>query len=177
MSGRIKWGDRRFDFQLPPALYPEQIERLRGMPVRLEDRLRTIPAVILTRREGERWSIQENAGHLLDIEPLFMKRVEEYEAGAATLHAADMTNRKTYEARHNERPIAAILSAFRRERTRLVDRLGGWEPATFGRVAVHPRLKRLMNVTEMLFFQAEHDDFHLARISELARLFAKGPGA
>jgi hypothetical protein len=28
-----------------------------------------------------------------------------------------------------------------------------------------------MRLVDMLFFQAEHDDFHMARISELIRLF------
>jgi len=30
-----------------------------------------------------------------------------------------------------------------------------------------------MRLVDMLFFQAEHDDFHLARISELKQLPAK----
>jgi hypothetical protein len=29
-----------------------------------------------------------------------------------------------------------------------------------------------MRLVDMVFFQAEHDDYHLARISELMRLFA-----
>ncbi len=30
-----------------------------------------------------------------------------------------------------------------------------------------------MRLVDMLFFQAEHDDYHLARISELKKLLAK----
>jgi len=30
-----------------------------------------------------------------------------------------------------------------------------------------------MRLVDMILFQAEHDDYHLARISELARLFVK----
>jgi hypothetical protein len=33
--------------------------------------------------------------------------------------------------------------------------------------AMHPRLKAAMNVTDLAYFVAEHDDYHLARISEL----------
>src|SRR6267142_1148158 len=102
MSGRILWTDRHFDFSFPVALFPEITERLRGTPARLEDRIALLPTEILTRREGDRWSIQENAGHLLDLEALFNRRVDEYEAVAKTLHAADMSNRKTQEANHNE---------------------------------------------------------------------------
>ena len=96
------------------------IERVRGTPARLEDRVSSIPPADLTRRDGERWSMQENSGHLLDIEPLFSRRLDEYLAGAETLHAADMSNRKTFEADHNLVDIQSILTSFRRERTELV---------------------------------------------------------
>jgi hypothetical protein len=33
--------------------------------------------------------------------------------------------------------------------------------------AIHPRLEASMNVTNLAYFVAEHDDYHLARISEL----------
>src|SRR5262245_42738676 len=116
MAGRIKWTDRRFDFNFPVELYPEMIERLRGTPARLEDHLENLPAEVLTQRDGDRWSMQENAGHLLDLEPLVMQRIDEYTAGAEALHAADMANRKTYEADHNQVPIALALNSFRSER-------------------------------------------------------------
>ena len=37
--------------------------------------------------------------------------------------------------------------------------------------ARHPRLKKEMRVLDLAFFIAEHDDHHLARISELIRRF------
>jgi hypothetical protein len=36
---------------------------------------------------------------------------------------------------------------------------------------LHPRLNQPMRVVDLLFFVAEHDDYHLARISELIREF------
>jgi hypothetical protein len=171
MSGRIKWTDRRFDFNFPVELYPEMIERIRGTPPRLEDRLLNLPTDVLTRRDGDRWSMQENAGHLLDLESLVMQRVDEYVAGAETLHAADMSNRKTYDADHNQVAIGLILDSFRKQRQAIVDRLDGFESSMFARAALHPRLGVQMRLVDMIFFQAEHDDFHLTRISELIRLF------
>lgn len=168
---RIPWTERKFDFNFPVELFPEMLERLRGTPARLEDHLKPLAPEILTRRDGERWSMQENAGHLLDLESMVDKRIDEYEVGAATLHAADMTNRKTYEGDHNQQPITAILAEFRRQRSEIVARLDDFEPAMFSRTALHPRLNVPMRVVDMIFFQAEHDDFHLARISELIRLF------
>jgi hypothetical protein len=175
MTVRIKWTDRRFDFTFPAGLYPEMIERLRGTPARLEDQTSSLPAVVLRRRDGERWSIQENAGHLLDLESLVMGRLNQYLAGATELHAADMSNRKTYEAGHNSVPVASILSDFREQRMKIVARLDDLDAEVFARSAFHPRLAVQMRLVDMIFFQAEHDDYHLARISELARLFASWP--
>lgn len=172
MSEILKWGDRTFQFTFPVEVYPEMIERLRGTPARLEDRLRSVDPELLTRRDGGRWSMQENTGHLLDLETLVSTRLNEYLAGATSLHAADMSNRKTYEAEHNSLPLEDILKSFRRERTGLVQRLDELPSDTFARVAHHPRLNVPMRLVDMLFFQAEHDDYHLARISELIRAFS-----
>lgn len=171
MSQHLKWTDRSFQFTFPVEIYPEMIERLRGTPARLEDRLRSLAPEILTKCDGERWSIQENAGHLLDLESLVKQRLDEYLSGASVLHAANMSNRKTYDAEHNQVLPAVILADFRAQRTQLADRLDNLAAETFARVAHHPRLNVPMRLVDMLFFQAEHDDYHLARISELIRLF------
>ena len=171
MSKHLKWTARTFQFTFPVEVYPEMIERVRGTPARLEDRVQSIAPDVLAKRDGERWSIQENAGHLLDLESLFRQRLDEYLAGAETLHAADMSNRKTYDADHNQASMQTILCNFRGQRSGLVSRLDSLPPETFAAVALHPRLNVPMRLVDMLFFQAEHDDYHLARISELIRLF------
>lgn len=173
MTQRIKWTDRRFDFTFAAGLYPEMIERLRGTPARLEDRIGSLPTEVLQRRDGERWSIQENAGHLMDLESIVMERLNQYLAGATELHAADMSNRKTYEASHNSVSISSILSTLREQRMKIVARLDGLEAEMFARSAFHPRLAVQMRLVDMIFFQAEHDDYHLARISEMMRLGVK----
>ena len=145
------------------------IERLRGTPARMEELVAALPEETLRRRDGERWSIQENAGHLLDLETLVAQRLDQYLAGEAELHAADMSNRKTYEANHNTMPISSILSNFRKQRTQLVNGLDLLDDETFARSAFHPRLKTQMRLVDMIYFQAEHDDYHLARISEMLR--------
>jgi hypothetical protein len=172
MTNRIKWTDRKFNFDFPAGIYPEMIERVRGTPARLEDLLDDLKPETLTSQVDGRWSMQENAGHLLDLESLVAQRVDEYLAGNETLHAADMSNRKTYEASHNEVPVNSILTAFRTARHDLVDRLEDLDGEIFARSALHPRLNVQMRLVDMLFFQAEHDDYHLARISELKRLLA-----
>jgi hypothetical protein len=170
MIDRTEWIKRQFTFELPLGMYGNVVERVRGTPARLEDLTRELSQEMLTRRDGDKWSIQEQAGHLLDIGELEMKRLDEFEAGRGTLSAADMTNRQTHEANHNANSIEKILSDFRKERMAFVARLDSYDEAFVSRTALHPRLKAKIRVIDLVFFIAEHDDHHLARISELKKL-------
>ena len=169
MPGRVEWVERKFAFYFPADVYPEVMERLRGTPPRVEDRVKGIPLEILTNRAGGSWSIQEHVGHLLDVESLFARRFEDFATGAETLTPADMTNRRTEEARHNEKKMGTLLAALRKERRKLINRLEELDPEYFGRSAMHPRLKEPMRLVDAMYFQAEHDDYHLARITDLIR--------
>ena len=163
------WVERKFDFTFPVEQFPTVCVRLWGTPARQEEMLRNVmsnPEVLIDTRP-EKWSVQEQAGHLLDLEPLWMARVEDFLTGRGTLAAADLGNRKTHEADHNARPLAEILTGFRTARLRLVERLGTLEPEDFARTSLHPRLKQPMRLVDHLHFVAEHDDHHLAKIWEL----------
>jgi hypothetical protein len=174
MVERFLWFEREFSFDfLPVWMYPNVLERVRGTPARLEDLTRSLSAEMLTRREHDKWSIQEHAGHLLDLESLGMSRLDDFERGSETLHAADVSNRRTHEANHNRSAIEDILKAFRTERMEFVSRLDEYDERFVQRVAVHPRLKKQIRVIDLAFFIAEHDDHHLAAISELIRLLKK----
>jgi uncharacterized damage-inducible protein DinB len=166
----LRWFDRVFDFSFPVEIFPTILERLRGTPARLEEKLRSIDEAIRTRRVGDSWSIQEHAGHLLDLDELHIARLDDYETGAAVLRAADLKNRKTWEANHNARRAEEIFRAFRDERARFVARLESWPEDRLAASALHPRLGRPMRVVDMGYFVAEHDDHHLALMTELAKL-------
>jgi uncharacterized damage-inducible protein DinB len=163
------WFERKFDFTFPVEQYPNVCVRLSGTPARLEEMLRkvTTKADVLVAKPQKKWSAQEHAGHLLDLEPLWMARVDDFLTGRETLAVADPDNRKTHEANHNARELAEILTGFRTARLRLVDHVGTFEPDAFARTSLHPRLKQPMRLVDHLHFVAEHDDHHLAKIWEL----------
>ena len=169
MIKKKPWFDRQFPVGLPADLFPVILERLRGTPARLEDRLKSLSRDTLTRRLDTTWSIQENAGHLFDLEPLMLQRVEDFVARRSELTAADLENRRTHLAKHNAKAVTDLLDAFRRARTDLVTRLEAVEDVVFSSTALHPRLLVPMNLVDHLFFVAEHDDYHLARITEILR--------
>jgi uncharacterized damage-inducible protein DinB len=169
VTARQPWFARRFRFDLAGERFPGLVERLRGTPARIEDRVRGLPPAVCTAHPEGTWSIQENVGHLLDLEPLWAGRVDDLEAGAERLRDADLENTKTHEAGHDGTPLADLLSAFRSARQALVSRLEGMDDELALRAALHPRLSIPMRTLDLAFFIAEHDDHHLVRISDLIR--------
>ena len=169
---RTKWVERSFEFDLPVGVFPSVLERLRGTPARLEELVRALPARALTRRVGELWTVQEQVGHLSDLDELHEGRLEDYERGLEVLRPADMSNRKTYESGHNAALIEDLLARFREARAAFVRRLEALDEEGVSRTALHPRLQKPMRVIDMALFVAEHDDHHLASISELRRALA-----
>jgi len=168
---RIKWIERQFSFNFPVDLYPQIIERLRGAPARVDEYFNSATAQVLARRDEDRWSIQENAGHLFDLDALTLDRIEQYVAGVSVMVPADITNKATTAANYNDVPAETISRSFRQRRMQIVNRLEGLDAELFAHSAVHPRLNVPMRLVDFVFFQAEHDDYHLARINELLKLF------
>jgi uncharacterized damage-inducible protein DinB len=166
---RLRWFDRTFDFTFPAALHPEILERLRGTPGRLAERMSGIAEAVQTRRPAEGWSIREHVGHIADLDAgVFLWRVHAYRNGEATMPAADLTNAATSAAHHNARSMQEILEIARHARAVLVAELEALDEEVFTRTAVHPRLGVRMRLVDTMFFVAEHDDHHLATITELA---------
>ena len=161
------WIERKFDFSFPVAKYPEIIEILESTPDILDEIMKPVECRLLTVRIGDKWSLQENAGHLISTEHLFLGRLDDFENNLAVLRAADMSNKRTDEANFNERNLSEILSEFREMRTSFISRLRGYSSAMFGRISFHPRLKVPMRLVDSIYFQAEHDEHHLNSMKRL----------
>lgn len=167
----ILWFERTFNFDFPAGYYPEILERLRGTPIRLILTIQELPAKILAKHKKDQWSIQEHVGHLGDLEPLWLGRVEDILAGEKDMRPADLSNKATFVAGHNEKAIDELLKFFYQERKQLVDELSDLNPEDFEKSSQHPRLKTPLRMVDLCLFVAEHDDYHLARIHQLAHEF------
>jgi hypothetical protein len=166
---QINWFDRKFEFGNNENTMPSVIERLEGTPVRLKEKFRMIePSILRIKPEGK-WSILEQAGHLSDIEPLWQGRLADILNGRPELRIADLTNRATTEANHNSRTPEELVEKFQLLRTITVDRLRALKEADIFKYALHPRLKTPMRTIDLFIFVAEHDDHHLAKITEIAK--------
>jgi uncharacterized damage-inducible protein DinB len=167
---KVKWFERSFDFSKDQNIFPSIIERLWGTPARLDEKFKSIPAEIFEIKVDNTWSIKENVGHLTDLEPLWQGRLEDIKNGEIEMRPADLANRKTNEANHNGQPIERLLSDFREIRSRTISLIQALDEQTIFKSALHPRLKTPMRTMDLFLFAAEHDDHHLARITELMNL-------
>ena len=59
MVERTRWFARSFAFDLEPSAFPNIVERVRGTPARLEERVRDLDAEALTTRVEGAWSITD----------------------------------------------------------------------------------------------------------------------
>lgn len=162
-----KWFERSFVFDLAVEQLPLIVERLRGTPARLEERTAPLTPEQLTSKANGNWSIQENVGHLLDLEPLWYGRLQDLSAGAKYLRPADLSNTATHNAHHNQKALNQLLLHFRTARQTFVDHLEKLTRTEAEAVSLHPRLEQPMRPIDLAFFVAEHDDHHLATITAI----------
>ncbi len=168
---QTKWLDRKFDFSFEQNIFPSIIDRLEGTIIRLKHKINQIESEHLIEKPEGKWSIQENIGHLKDLEPLWHARLEDIITGTEYLRPADLENKKTNLAHHNEKSITELMEEFMALRQQTINSLTQLNKQTVYKHALHPRLKKPMRTMDLFLFVAEHDDHHLARISEINKLF------
>lgn len=161
------WFDRSFYFTVDENFFPSTYERLIGTSLRLRHKINQINPEFLSIKPDGKWSIQEHVGHLLDLEPLWLGRVHDILEAKEVMRPADLTNRKTHEANHNDVSIDLLLDQFQFSRNQLIKSLDALSNTEIWKGALHPRLKKPMRIMDLCLFVAEHDDHHLAKITEL----------
>ncbi len=165
-----KWFNRVFNFENSQNIFPSILERLSGTPIRLEEKLQEVPEIILTFSMNNTWTVKENIGHLIDAEPLWQGRLDDIINCQIELRPTDLQNSKTHLANHNATSLQELLSTFRKIRQQTIIALQSLDEETVFKSALHPRLKTPMRTMDLFLFVAEHDDHHLARITELLKV-------
>lgn len=164
---QIKWFERKFDFSFEQNIFPSIIERLEGTTIRLKAKIDRVPTETLEIKQDDKWSIKENIGHLIDLEPLWHGRLDDILNKLNYLRSADLENKKTDFAQHNKKGIDDLLLEFQEQREITLTKLNELKEQDVFRSALHPRLKKSMRTMDLFLFVAEHDDHHLARITEI----------
>jgi uncharacterized damage-inducible protein DinB len=168
---QVNWFERKFEFTASDNIMPSLIERLEGTSIRLREKMKRIdPSLYKVKPEGK-WSMLEHIGHLADLEPLWQGRLDDILDEKEELRPTDLSNRKTTEANHNSKSVIELLDGFGKLREMTLAKLNILTEEDVFKSALHPRLKTPMRTMDLFTFVAEHDDHHLAKITEIAATY------
>ena len=162
-----KWFDKKFRFEFSQADFGKVLSKLSENPEIISDLVSTLPNDILVQKVDKRWSIQENVGHLIDLEELHTGRIDDFIAEKKTLRPADLNNKKTDEANHNSKNINDLLIELKSVRENFITRMKNLNEKVLTSTSTHPRLNQPMRPIDMAQFVLEHDEHHIESIKEL----------
>jgi len=168
---RQKWFDKKFQFELSQDDYELILSKLNGNPQKISKFVSSLPVAVLTKKIDNGWSIQENVGHLIDLEELHSGRIDDFIAGKENLRPADLNNRKTDIANHNKKNIGELLKKLKSVRDDFINRMKNLDAEILKRSSIHPRLNQSMRPIDMAQFVLEHDEHHIETIKELIKKF------
>lgn len=159
---RMDWFEREFTFGLPPRMLPFYIERLEGAICRIEHKVTGVNDHVLSERYNGKWSIKQNIGHLAEVDIVSNKRIDEILSGVAVLSPA------VFEPQdYNPWPIEKVVQLFRGARLATVNKYRALSDLHLVKGSMHPRLKVMLTPVDLAWFDAEHDDHHLLKISDI----------
>ena len=128
----------------------------------LETKVKYVGEEILSNRLDNKWSVKENIGHLAEVDEVANRRIDEMIAGISPLSPA------VFEPKpYHELPVQEVINFFREARSKNIKRYKALSPSDLEKTSLHPRLKVMMSPVDLAWFDAEHDDHHLVRISEI----------
>jgi hypothetical protein len=162
---KLEWFQRSFAFGIPPGMLPFLIDRLEGTIVRLGHKIADQPDSTLSNKLEGKWSIKQNIGHLAEVDTIALRRIDEMLRGITPMSPAVFEPKHDYDSQ----PIADVFNLFRRNRLENLKTYQSLSDADLLKVSLHPRLKVEMNAVDLAYFDAEHDDHHLVRITEILK--------
>ena len=164
---RENWFDRKFKLDLSDDKLKQVLKRLAETPGRIRNSVRNIPEELLNKKSGGKWSIKENIGHLVDLEELHSGRIDDFIDGKKILRPADIQNKKTDNANHNNKSVDYLIKELIKVREEFLRRFKSLNAEILNRKSVHPRLNQQMRPVDMAYFVAEHDENHIETIKEI----------
>lgn len=162
----VPWFERDLKFGKPIELLPYFLERLEGTIHRVEQKVKNIDDAFLSKRFDAKWSIKENIGHLAEVDEIGNKRLDEMVQGVSVLSPA------VFEPQdYNPWPIENVLEFFKTMRLSNLEKYERISASDLHKSSLHPRLKVQMTPVDLAWFDAEHDDHHLVKITNILKTY------
>jgi hypothetical protein len=166
---KLQWFERQFTFGLPQGMLPFYLERLEGSIARVEKKLSSAYDEALSHKLDGKWSAKENIAHLAEVDEIALKRLDEMVQGISPMSPAVIQPGRDY----NSMSVREIADLFRANRLKNLEKYKSLSERDLDQQSLHPRLKVMMSPVDLAWFDAEHDDHHLARVTEILAVLNK----
>lgn len=167
MAKQEKWINKTFTFNKTIDDFNTLTLSLHQNAIFIKQVTENMDKKLLDKVLDGKWSIKENIGHLIDLEELHEKRLDEFVADKKLLTPADMSNLKTKKAKHNNKSITELTDKFIESRKQFLHKVKEAPQETLTRKAFHGRLNKDMRLLDMLSFMNEHDLHHIQSIKNI----------
>lgn len=166
---KLDWFQRKFNSGSPTGMLPFYLERLDGTLSRIQKKVAEIPDDLLTHKLDGKWSVKENIAHLAEVDEIGFKRIDEIKQGISPMSPAVIQPSRNY----NVWPIKDVVDYFDNNRRKNLHKYRDLADEDLLKSSLHPRLKIQMTPVDLACFEADHDDHHLVRITEIISTLSK----
>lgn len=158
----LPWFERNLKFGHTIEMLPYFLERLEGSIVRVHAKVKGIDDLTLSTKFNDKWSVKQNIGHLAEVDQIANRRLDEMVQGISPMSPA------VFEPQdYNPWPIDQVVEFFKTTRLKNLSKYHSIAESDLLKSSLHPRLKVQMTPVDLAWFDAEHDDHHLVKISEI----------
>ncbi|NJN40959.1 MAG: DinB family protein [Flammeovirgaceae bacterium] len=163
----LPWFERNMKFGFPVEMLPFFLDRLEGTSLRIAAKVKAIPNDVLTLQPEGKWSVKQHIGHLGEVDDITILRLKEISEQVDTLSSA------VFEPKHdfNAQSIQEVCAFFDDSRVRMIKAIKSLDQKILTKSSRHPRLNVQMTPVDLAWFDAEHDDHHLVKISQIISQF------
>ncbi|WP_343539257.1 DinB family protein [Sphingobacterium thalpophilum] len=165
----VRWFDRQFDSNTSSEYFDEFLKRLEHFPTVLNKLLKSCPVEVSTRKMGDKWSVNENIGHLILLENLWRIRFRDIKEGKPDMSPADLNNTATDQSSFNNMLVEELIKNLVGERDKTIAMLQKLSEEDLLKTSMHPRLQQPMNIIDLMHFVVEHDLHHLYTIQSIMK--------
>lgn len=150
-----------------PDHYLQSLKILENTPSTLRHWTKDLPAELATQRRNQKWSINENIGHLLTMESLWIARLDDFVLHKPTLRPWNGTNTDTEAGEFNRQRTSKIIDDFEEIREVHKHMLLQLQAKSMDLKSLLEAQNEIITLADHTTMMAAHDQHHLKTIQNL----------
>lgn len=145
--------------------YHAHIATLAAFPARLSALVTPLTdAQLHFRPDDKEWSVLENIGHLVDIDPLYVDRIDRILSEERPVFAPFDPDAGVRAAHYQHQNVSDLLATYIAQRQATIDGLSTIVPDELTRIGIHAKYGEV-SIARLVELLAGHDEVHYTQIT------------